>query len=298
MAWKLQGDYNWKTIEKTLDKEKTEKIYMEKIFNTGETSESLKSEYNPDGSKMRKIQLRMLDMLVYVDKTCKQLGIQYRIDGGTVLGAVRHGGFIPWDDDIDVVLKRHDWKILCEYLKSNPHPQYVLQTHETDPGYYQSWAKIRDLKSEYVQTEDAYCRNKCKGAQLDLFCYDDYGFKTLHSIAKSFEWLNVHFFIRKHPTIANIIYNLSQKILCPLFRVISKPFGRGNYYMHAYGAPWPLQFPTEIILPHKSITFEGFDVQGPADPIGLCKFIYGKNYDKLPPKDKRVTHALDVNIWD
>lgn len=270
----------------------------QKIFNTGETSVTLRAQYNPDGSNMRKVQQRMLDMLLYIDEVCKKLGIKYRLDGGSVLGAVRHGGFIPWDDDIDIVLVRHDWIILCDYLKNNPHPQYVLQTHETDPGYYQSWAKLRDLKSEYVQTDPAYARNKYKGAQLDLFCYDSYGFKFLSTIAKGLEWINVHYFIPKHPQIANLIYTISYKFVCPFFRFISKPFGKGSYYMHAYGAPWPLQFPTELLLPHKKIEFEGFMVEGPADPIGLCKFIYGKNYDKLPPKEKRMTHSLDVKIWD
>ena len=267
-------------------------------FNTGETAASLKETYNPEGSSMRKVQIRMLEMLMYIDGVCKQLGISYRIDGGTVLGAVRHGGFIPWDDDIDLVLNRHDWNRLCDYLKSNPHPQFVLQTHDTDPGYYQSWAKLRDLKSEYVQSEVAYSRNKYKGAQLDIFCFDNYGFRTLHTIAKSFEWINVHFFIKNHPRIANLVFFISQQIVCPFFRMISKPFGKGRFYMHAYGAPWPLKFPTELLLPHKTIVFEGYEVQGPADPVGLCKLIYGKNYYQLPPKENRRTHSLDVRVWE
>ena len=74
------------------------------IFNTGETPEDLKQEYNPEGSLKRRIQTRLLDMLIYFDKVCKEIGVDYRLDSGLVLGAIRHEGFIPWDDDIDVAI--------------------------------------------------------------------------------------------------------------------------------------------------------------------------------------------------
>lgn len=268
------------------------------IYNTGETTSSLKRLYNAEGSKLRKFQIRMLDMLLYIDEVCKSINVSYRIDGGTVLGAVRHKGFIPWDDDIDIVLERSDWKKLCKYLISHPHSQYVLQTHQTDKGFYQSWAKIRDLKSKYNQTDDVYYRNKYRGAQIDIFCYDKHGFVALQKISKSFEWLNVHYLIKNHPVLANIVFLISNRIVCPFFRFITTIFSKGDYYMHSYGAPWTLQFPTHLLLPHKLIEFEGHKIQGPADPGGLCEFIYGKNYNKLPPVEKRVTHAFDVEIWE
>ena len=60
------------------------------------------SKYNGEGTMLRKAQLRMLDILVEVDKVCKRHNIPYWVDYGTLLGAVRHGGFIPWDDDLDI----------------------------------------------------------------------------------------------------------------------------------------------------------------------------------------------------
>ena len=66
-------------------------------FNTGETSEELRATYNPEGSILRKVQDRLLEMLLYLDGVCKSIGVPYRLDGGNVLGAIRHQGFIPWE---------------------------------------------------------------------------------------------------------------------------------------------------------------------------------------------------------
>ena len=64
----------------------------------------LRNRFNPEGSLLRQHQLRMLDILIEIDKICQKHNINYWIDGGTLLGAVRHGGFIPWDDDIDIAV--------------------------------------------------------------------------------------------------------------------------------------------------------------------------------------------------
>ena len=63
--------------------------------------EKLRSQYNPDDSPLRTLQLQMLDILIEFDRICKKHNIRYWLDAGTLLGAVRHGGFIPWDDDLD-----------------------------------------------------------------------------------------------------------------------------------------------------------------------------------------------------
>ena len=152
---------------------------MIETFNTGETQESLRQEYNPDGSVLRKAQLRLLDMAIYLQETAKKIGVPCRLDGGNVLGAMRHGGFIPWDDDIDMVVDYKDFKRLCDYLKAHPHPQFVLQDNDTDPGVYKDWACLRDLKSENrsnVNQKSADRRmheaQKFRGLHVDIFPYE------------------------------------------------------------------------------------------------------------------------------
>ena len=75
------------------------------IYNTGETDEDLKRQYNSKGSNLRKAQLRLLDMLVYLDKVCREQNIEYSLDSGNVLGAVRHGGFVFWGDGVEKTTK-------------------------------------------------------------------------------------------------------------------------------------------------------------------------------------------------
>ena len=102
----------------------------------------------------------MLEMLIYFDGICRKNNLQYWLDFGTLLGAVRHGGFIPWDDDLDIAMLRKDAEKLYEILKKDNNDNFVLQCHSTDPHYYLLWNKIRDLKSANVA--HSYVQNRLK----------------------------------------------------------------------------------------------------------------------------------------
>ena len=89
---------------------------------------SLRHMYNPEGSQLRKAQLRMLEMMKFVDKTCRKYNIPYWLDSGTLLGAVRHKGFIPWDDDVDIGMMRKDIKRFIRAVEKENNPNFVVQT--------------------------------------------------------------------------------------------------------------------------------------------------------------------------
>ena len=88
--------------------------------------QKLRAKYNPDGSTLRRAQLRMLDILKFIDKVCRDNGLKYWLEGGTLLGAVRHGGFIPWDDDTDIAMTREDSMKLVKILRRhNPSDEFL-----------------------------------------------------------------------------------------------------------------------------------------------------------------------------
>src|SRR5690554_6780661 len=94
------------------------------------------SEINGDGTLLRKAQLRVLDMFIEVDGICRKHGIEYWLMGGTLLGAARHGGFIPWDDDMDICILHKDLKKLRKALIAELSAQYAVQDRTTDKNYY------------------------------------------------------------------------------------------------------------------------------------------------------------------
>jgi len=267
-------------------------------FNTGETTESLKKEYNPDGSILRRCQLRLLDMLCYFDSVCKKMGIEYRIDSGNVLGAVRHGGFIPWDDDIDVVIGKKDEKKLACYLLNNPHPQYVLCCHKTDSNYLYPWMSLRDLKSEYIQNSAMHNMRKYRGLQIDIFTEQTGVIKPFFIFSKKITAFNNHFLLGKVKVLSKMIYYFQRVCFYPLFSVMTKMFGNCGSRNYSYGIFWWNPLENEIVYPSKPILFENHYFPGPANPVKYLEIVYGKNWMNLPPKEKRNWHNASYRIED
>ena len=122
--------------------------------------------------QLRTLQLIELEMLVEVDRICRKNHIQYTLDGGTLLGAVRHKGFIPWDDDADIVMFRHEYARFYHACKSDLDTErFFLQEYRTDPNYRWGYAKLRRKGTEYVRVGQEHMRYKT-GVCIDIFPLD------------------------------------------------------------------------------------------------------------------------------
>lgn len=108
--------------------------------------DELRTQYNPDGSHLRNIQLVSLDILKEIDRICQKCDIKYILSSGTLLGAVRHGGFIPWDDDVDIEMLKEEFDKFLSVLPEELSKDYVLHSYANDPYFIHSFIKIREKK--------------------------------------------------------------------------------------------------------------------------------------------------------
>ena len=123
--------------------------------------------------EMKEIWAVELDLLSEFDRVCTKYNIKYFASGGTLLGAIRHQGFIPWDDDIDLAMARKDYVKLCEVApKEFVHP-YFFQTEYTDPGSLRGHAQLRNSLTTGILKEEYPLRKKInQGIFIDIFPLD------------------------------------------------------------------------------------------------------------------------------
>lgn len=122
--------------------------------------------------ELRSLQMVLLEMLLELDRVCKKNGISYCLLMGTMLGAVRHGGFIPWDDDLDVAMMRPEYEKFREACKRDlDQSRFFYQDHTTDPHYRWGYARIRRKDMEFVRLGQEHMKMRT-GIFLDIFPMD------------------------------------------------------------------------------------------------------------------------------
>ena len=258
------------------------------------------SKYNAEGTTLRKMQLRILDILTEIDKVCRKHDINYWLDWGTLLGAVRHGGFIPWDDDIDISMPSADLKRFIEIAPKELPDHLFMQTRSTDPSYRMSFAKVRDLNSFFVTQHEDFTRDYKKGLYVDIF--EMVPFPTVNKKVLKFvmHWYKkIYFFysVKNDVTLKNHIAALVFPIMILGLDVLWGLLNLGKkdrLGLEKRFSPG-VSYARNMVFPLKEITFEGRTFLCPAHPEQCLTEAYG-DYMKIPPEEKRVTHIIHVEM--
>lgn len=261
---------------------------------------ALRQRFAPEGSTLRRQQQRMLEMMVWLDDVCRRHRIPYWLGSGTLLGAVRHGGFIPWDDDVDIEFRREDYPRLLQVLSQETvGTDYALQTHDTDPGYFFTYAKLRDRRSR-LQEQTGYDRIfTYQGIYLDLF--------VLEPMTKPLHWLSNRTFGIIYKVLRNPEYNTQQLIrktdsiyranmrfVFPLLRLLSRLFSP-RLLTYSPGIPFESQRDPAELFPLSTVVFEGHRFSAPHNPEAYLRRMFG-NWQRLPDVDKISTHTARLEF--
>lgn len=129
-------------------------------------------KYSVCGVDVKDIQNKMLELLKEFDRICKKHRIRYVLDSGTLLGAIRHKGFIPWDDDVDVAMLREDYDKFFQIAKEDLGEQYIFEDTNTRTGFPNIFGKLYDTTTRYVEDSSKHLNvNHC--VWLDVFPIDN-----------------------------------------------------------------------------------------------------------------------------
>ena len=266
---------------------------------SSEQQAALRAQFNPDGSALRRRQLRMLEILKFVDRVCVENDIPYWLSSGTCLGAVRHGGFIPWDDDVDIELLEHDYRRLRRAWLALPNPPFAWQDSATDPAYVNPYAKIRDLRSLIIEPDPRGWNYRYRGLFVDVF----------HIRPSSSVWLDkaVNLY-QKH-----IIWPLAaiqsrsvqrlamrpalwlfQRVITPIANALAR-IGARDRLRHAPGSLFTRPRRLPDVASTVRVPFEDAMLPIPAGYDSYLRTIYG-DYNSLPTNFH--THSLRVDFLD
>lgn len=264
--------------------------------------------------ELRKLQLIQLEILIEFDKICKKHNLKYSLAGGTLIGAIRHKGFIPWDDDIDVTMPRIDYNKFTEIQKKELNKdKYYFQNMDTDDDYVMLSAKIRRKNSIYSESLNNMNKEK-QGIWIDIFPMDNTSNNLF--IAK-INYLRILILkIGLSYKCNNECYSpvLYKKIILNIIKLFSKVHSikyyknklkklseKYNNKISKYVVSNAGVYLFKEIIESKyfdsltSVEFEGYKFNAPKDYDNYLKHYYN-DYMKLPPKDKQVSNHFISEI--
>ncbi len=260
-----------------------------------------------------------LSILLAFDELCRRHGLTYLLAYGTALGAARHQGFIPWDDDIDAVMPRDDYERLWDLFPGDELAERLKLTTCRDKSSTYSFFKLTDPRTLVV--ESYLSEEFASGLWIDIFPLE----RTLPGdpVERTWRACSRRLFL-KAQRVANPSVGTSQKavaikrVIAPLVRPIDPYAMATSIEQRARGLNRPVRecpddktvwscmddlsvdkcrYPNEMLFPAGTALFEGQELPVPRDLDGYLTHCYG-NWRELPPESKRRSHFPEAYALD
>lgn len=263
-------------------------------------NEELRARFNPDGSMLRRQQMRMLEILLEVDKICKKHDIRYWLSSGTLIGALRHDGFIPWDDDLDIEMMRKDYLRLMKVLPKELPNWLALQNGETDPNYFFYYAKVRDRRSRMLEQTNYDRVWKEQGIYIDIFPMEQHPIwlhrLTEKTVGHMYKVWRTSTDDQKAIRKVRRIFDVNNRMLFPCLRALCRLFP-GKVITSGMGIPFHNPRYADEIFPLTTHTFEGHDFPVPGNADAHLRHLFG-DYMQLPDLSKLSLHVAHLEFYD
>lgn len=262
---------------------------------------------NLTDEELRRLQLTQTEMLHEIHRICVKNNIKYVMDAGTLLGAVRHGKFIPWDDDIDIRILRSEYKKLCKALEKDlDKEKYFFQNYESDEHYLWQYSRILKKGTRYVRLGKEHLKQK-DGVYLDIFICDgvpeNEKIRKVHNAITTFCRKSMYAKVayltekdKKKKMSYNILRFIPKSFTFFIYNSLGKIFDEqkckkvGSYGWHdakdnnGFNRKWF----TDVTL----LAFEDGKFYAPRDYDGFLRYSFGDDYMQLPPEEQRFAKAF------
>ena len=266
----------------------------------------IKMDENGKPITVRMLQKKLYEAMKDIDKICKKNKIDYFLADGTCLGAVRHKGFIPWDDDVDLGMSRSDYNKFIKALDKDLPDKYIYHCYEKNKKYTAAWPamKIR-IKDTYIKESNSFfLPNRCKdsdGVFIDIFIYDYMSRHKLFDLPLRL----INTLLMPIIVLFEMIY-LNPIILKSLFKFNARIYGKlcknskyiGDEITWVYNSPFkPYMMKYDDIYPTKKIQFENSKFPVPGNYNNYLTSKFGPNYMTPIKESKRQPkHIKEINL--